>query len=56
MRDGAAAIYAKGGDYTVESLDPDERAALRAAGTRDPHPAAGARQIDHRASLGASAR
>lgn len=25
-------IYAKGGDYTVESLDPDERAALERAG------------------------
>ena len=25
-------VYAKGGDYTVESLDPDERAALQAAG------------------------
>ena len=25
-------IYAKGGDYTPESLDPDEAAALRAAG------------------------
>ena len=26
-------IYAKGGDYTVESLDPGERAALAKAGT-----------------------
>ena len=26
-------IYAKGGDYTVESLDPGERAALQEAGT-----------------------
>ena len=26
-------IYAKGGDYTVDSLDPGERAALEAAGT-----------------------
>jgi rfaE bifunctional protein nucleotidyltransferase chain/domain len=26
-------IYAKGGDYTVESLDAEERAALREAGT-----------------------
>jgi rfaE bifunctional protein nucleotidyltransferase chain/domain len=26
-------VYAKGGDYTVESLDPGERAALEAAGT-----------------------
>jgi rfaE bifunctional protein nucleotidyltransferase chain/domain len=26
-------IYAKGGDYTVESLDPEERAALKAADT-----------------------
>lgn len=26
-------VYAKGGDYTVDSLDPDERAALQAAGT-----------------------
>lgn len=26
-------IYAKGGDYTVESLNPEERAALAAAGT-----------------------
>lgn len=26
-------IYAKGGDYTVESLDPGERGALEAAGT-----------------------
>jgi rfaE bifunctional protein nucleotidyltransferase chain/domain len=25
-------IYVKGGDYTVESLDPDERAVLQAAG------------------------
>ncbi len=25
-------IYAKGGDYTVESLNPEERAALEAAG------------------------
>ena len=27
-------IYAKGGDYTVESLHPEERAALQAAGTQ----------------------
>ncbi len=27
-------IYAKGGDYTLETLDPDEAAALRAAGSR----------------------
>lgn len=27
-------IYAKGGDYTVATLDPGERAALEAAGTR----------------------
>jgi len=27
-------IYVKGGDYTPESLDPGERAALLAAGTR----------------------
>lgn len=27
------AIYAKGGDYTVETLHPEERAALEAAGT-----------------------
>ncbi|MEI9894668.1 MAG: adenylyltransferase/cytidyltransferase family protein [Chthoniobacter sp.] len=26
-------IYAKGGDYTVESLDPGERGALQAVGT-----------------------
>ncbi len=26
-------IYAKGGDYTVDSLDPGERAALEACGT-----------------------
>jgi rfaE bifunctional protein nucleotidyltransferase chain/domain len=26
-------IYAKGGDYTIESLNPDERAALHAAGS-----------------------
>jgi len=26
-------LYAKGGDYTLESLDPDERGALEAAGT-----------------------
>ena len=26
-------VYAKGGDYTVESLDPGERAALAEAGT-----------------------
>jgi rfaE bifunctional protein nucleotidyltransferase chain/domain len=26
-------VYAKGGDYTVESLDAEERAALEAAGT-----------------------
>jgi rfaE bifunctional protein nucleotidyltransferase chain/domain len=26
-------IYAKGGDYTFESLNPDERAALHAAGS-----------------------
>ena len=26
-------VYAKGGDYTVDSLDPGERAALDAAGT-----------------------
>lgn len=27
------AVYAKGGDYTVDTLDPDERAALLEAGT-----------------------
>jgi len=27
------AIYAKGGDYTLETLDPDERAALLEVGT-----------------------
>jgi rfaE bifunctional protein nucleotidyltransferase chain/domain len=27
-------VYAKGGDYTVESLDPGERGALEAAGSR----------------------
>jgi rfaE bifunctional protein nucleotidyltransferase chain/domain len=27
-------VYAKGGDYTVESLDPGERAALEAGGSR----------------------
>jgi len=27
-------VYAKGGDYTVASLDPGERAALEAAGAR----------------------
>jgi len=27
-------VYAKGGDYTVDSLDPGERGALEAAGTR----------------------
>lgn len=26
-------VYAKGGDYTVDSLDPDERAVLEGAGT-----------------------
>lgn len=26
-------VYAKGGDYTVESLDPDERAVLEECGT-----------------------
>jgi rfaE bifunctional protein nucleotidyltransferase chain/domain len=26
-------VYAKGGDYTVDSLDPGERAALESAGT-----------------------
>jgi rfaE bifunctional protein nucleotidyltransferase chain/domain len=26
-------VYAKGGDYTVESLNPEERAALEAAGS-----------------------
>ena len=26
-------LYAKGGDYTVDSLDPGERAALAEAGT-----------------------
>lgn len=26
-------IYVKGGDYTIDSLDPDERAALLASGT-----------------------
>ena len=26
-------VYAKGGDYTIESLNPDERAALESAGT-----------------------
>ena len=26
-------VYVKGGDYTVESLDPDERAALLGAGS-----------------------
>lgn len=28
------AIYAKGGDYTVDSLDPDERAALVQCGSK----------------------
>ena len=27
-------VYIKGGDYTEESLDPDERAALKRAGSR----------------------
>ena len=27
-------VYVKGGDYTVDSLDPEERAALLEAGTR----------------------
>ena len=27
-------LYVKGGDYTVEKLDPEERGALQAAGTR----------------------
>ena len=26
-------VYAKGGDYTIETLDPGERSALEAAGT-----------------------
>ena len=29
-----ADIYVKGGDYTLDSLDPDERAALERGGTR----------------------
>ena len=35
-------IYAKGGDYTVESLDSGERAALAEIGAEISHPAAGA--------------
>ena len=27
-------VYVKGGDYTLDKLNPDERAALEAAGTR----------------------
>ena len=33
IRDVRPHIYAKGGDYTVDSLDPGERAALAEAGT-----------------------
>lgn len=32
IRELCPAIYAKGGDYTLESLDPDERAALEGVG------------------------
>lgn len=34
LRELAADIYVKGGDYTLDRLDPSERAALEAAGTR----------------------
>ncbi len=40
-------IYAKGGDYTVESLNPSERAALKRGRRRDSHPAVGGRTLDH---------
>lgn len=30
----APAIYCKGGDYSIETLDPDERAVLQTLGTR----------------------
>ena len=33
IREVRPQVYAKGGDYTVESLDPGERAALLEAGT-----------------------
>lgn len=33
LRELAADIYVKGGDYTLDKLDPSERAALEAAGT-----------------------
>ena len=34
VREVRPQVYAKGGDYTVESLDPGERVALEAAGSR----------------------
>ena len=34
IREVRPQVYAKGGDYTVESLDPGERAALEEAGAR----------------------
>lgn len=33
LRELAADLYVKGSDYTIEKLDPSERAALEAAGT-----------------------
>ncbi len=34
IREVRPAIYVKGGDYTLDTLDPDERAALEAVGAR----------------------
>ena len=34
LRELAADLYVKGGDYTLDKLDPAERAALEAAGTK----------------------
>ncbi|MBS1453307.1 MAG: adenylyltransferase/cytidyltransferase family protein [Lentisphaeria bacterium] len=34
LRELAADLYVKGGDYTLHELDPAERAALEAAGTK----------------------
>jgi rfaE bifunctional protein nucleotidyltransferase chain/domain len=34
IRQVRPAIYVKGGDYTLETLDPDERAALESVGAR----------------------
>jgi rfaE bifunctional protein nucleotidyltransferase chain/domain len=34
LRAAAPAVYAKGGDYTADTLDPEERAVLDEFGTR----------------------